>query len=261
VTRSNRSPIPARAVLLAGALRALGCSPSSAGSAPSDASADQAAAGNHALHFDGTSSFATNGTAGFPASDSAQSFSMWVRVDQPAGTQVILALRKDVQSGVILGLQNGGTLTVWTVFGAKTLLQAPAPEASGWHHVEVVQDPAAGNTLYVDAVAVATSQVTPNNLTPLSSFIGSYDGWSEFFSGDLDEIRIWKVARTAAEVGEEMAGTASPSDPGLLVDFDCDSIEGTRMIDLSGNGNDATLGEGDPALMPTLIASTVPPGP
>jgi hypothetical protein len=33
---------------------------------------------------------------------------------------------------------------------------------------------------------------------------------------------------------------------------------GTRMPDLSGNGNDATLGGGNPSYMPTLAAD-VPP--
>jgi hypothetical protein len=40
--------------------------------------------------------------------------------------------------------------------------------------------------------------------------------------------------------------------------FDCNAIEGTRLPDQSGNGNDATLGGGILAYMPTLVPSDVP---
>lgn len=120
-------------------------------------------------------------------------------------------------------------------------------------------DGGALNTLYVDGKESATRVAMPNNLTPVSSFLGCSEEYTNFFAGDLDEIRIWNIARTAAEIVEEMNGNVSPSESHLVAYFNCDAIQdGTRLPDNSGNGNDGTLGGGDPAYMPTLIPSDVP---
>jgi hypothetical protein len=74
----------------------------------------------------------------------------------------------------------------------------------------------------------------------------------------MDEIRIWKVARSAAQIVAEMMGQLTASEPGLAAHFNCNAANGTRVPDDSGNGNDATLGGGDPTHMPTLVPSTVP---
>lgn len=105
----------------------------------------------------------------------------------------------------------------------------------------------------------ATSTATPDDLTPVAWWIGSLDGTDESFAGDIDEIRIWSIARTGDEVAEEMLGQVSAEEPGLVAYFNCNAIHGTRVPDESGNGNDATLGGGDPRYMPTLVPSDVPP--
>ena len=88
---------------------------------------------------------------------------------------------------------------------------------------------------------------------------GFVDGTRQLYAGDMDEIRIWHLARSSDEVLQDMQGLVGSQEPGLVAYFDCDAIEGTRVHDESGNGNDATLGGGNPAYMPTLVPSAVPP--
>jgi hypothetical protein len=178
--------------------------------------------------------------------------------------QVIITLRRNEQSGVEFGVRDG-TFAAWSVLGEATLVQGPPPPSDGaWHHIAYVLDVPAGGpvaTLYLDGAAIAKTAANPNNLTPLSSWIGSLEGLTAFYSGDIDELRIWSLARTAAGVLEDMQGTTNSASPGLVAYYNFDAIQGSTVLDLSGNGNNATLGGGDPDASPTLIPSDVPPSP
>lgn len=228
--------------------------------APYEAAAESLPNGALAFH---TGDFATTGTAGFPTANIPQTLSLWVQYASSAGTQVFLSLRSDFASGVNLGV-HGGQIAAWPVFAGPPLVATSTlPAVGAWHHVAFVLDRTdaggAVETLYVDGAAVATATMTPEKLTPLASWIGSIDGTNDDFVGQMDEIRIWNTARTNAQIQEDMNGATPANAMGLAAYFDCDSIEGTRLPDASGHGNDATLGGGDPTRMPTLVASTVPP--
>jgi hypothetical protein len=258
--RRGSEPVALRAArrvasLTAGAVLCLGCSGRAA------RTADAGPVGNFALHFNGTTDYATTGTAGFPSAQRPQTISLWVRYSDATGAQAFVSLRKNFASGVQIGIHDG-TIAVWTVYADRTLVAAPTiPSAGVWHHVAYVlslPDGGGSNTLYIDGLVSATSTVTPDELTPLTSTLGALDQTSESFAGDIDEIRIWNLARTSQEVVQEMRGEVGPQEPGLMAYFDCNEIQGTRLPDQSGNGNDATLGSGIPAYMPTLVPSDVP---
>jgi hypothetical protein len=248
-------------VLSALLVGAWGCTVFPSDESTPDASPAGTSFPNHALHFDGKADFATSGTAGFPSGSSPQSISLWVRYPQPSGTQVFIVLRRDEVSGVELGIRND-ILAAWSVYSGRTLVQAPAlPSANVWHHVAFVLGPSDAGfqaALYVDGNLSAAGAADPDSLTPIACWIGTFDGLSEVYSGDMDEIRIWNVERTGAEIVQEMRGSVPPMEPGLVAFFDGDEIDGTRLPDKSGSGNDATLGGGDPTRMPTLVPSGLP---
>ena len=77
----------------------------------------------------------------------------------------------------------------------------------------------------------------------------------------MDEVRVWATTRSADQITADMAHSAPGPQPGLVAywTFD-DAINGGRSIDLSGSGNDVTLGDGVAAMMPTRVASTAPVG-
>jgi hypothetical protein len=251
------------AVLAALAFAVPACTDTSEGSDAPPQPGSTESLPNGALEF-ATGDFATTGTAGFPTANNPQALSLWVQYATGSGTQVFLTLRSDFASGVNVGIHDG-QIAAWPVYPGPVLVATSTLPAMGvWHHVAFVLDrtDAGGplETLYVDGVAVATGAAAPDKLTPLASWIGSLDGTNDDFAGQMDEIRIWNVARTGPQIQDDMDGTTPADAPGLAAYFDCDSIHGTRVPDVSGNGNDATLGGGDPARMPSLVASTVPHG-
>jgi hypothetical protein len=241
------------------------CSTDDTSPSSDDASLDQCAepeAGstNYALLFDGLDDYASTGTAGFPAGNMPQTISLWVLYASASGTQAIVTLRSDFASGVMLGFRDGilGAFPVYTL-NSRALVAAPTPPPPlTWFHLAYVYD---GTTayLYIDGAAVATSAASPNIQIPTTSWLGSIDGYNDFFAGEMDEIRIWSIARKASDVLADMQGTVLDDAPGLVAYFDCNEVCGTRMPDQSGNGNDATLGGGDPTLMPQLIPASIPP--
>jgi hypothetical protein len=244
---------------------ALACS----SSMPDAPGSDAGPPGNHALKFNGVTDYAQAGNATFVSSSSPQTLSLWVRfLPTDAGTanpEVFVSLQRDDQSGLLLGIK-GGTLAAWRQY--ETAKDPPlawsALPAAGWHHVAYVLDvdvehAAYLNTLYLDGNAVNTSTVVPNNLTPSLVFLGSTAQYTSFFAGYMDEIRIWKIARTAAQVQEEMRGEVHSMEPGLVAYFNCNEIlDGGLLPDNSGSGNYAVLGGGDPKDMPTLVPSDRP---
>src|SRR5450432_1380751 len=134
----------------------------------------------YALQFDGAKSFAS-----------------------AASTQDFVTLRLDFTSGVQLGL-HGGTIGVWRTYVDRALVQAPTlPAASQWHHVAYTFD-ATTHVLYVDGAIVDTETVPGDDRTPTSAWLGTLDGTNELYKGQMDEVRIWSVARSAAEIQLDM---------------------------------------------------------
>jgi hypothetical protein len=220
---------------------------------------DGSAAG-YALSFDGAKDYATAGDAGFPIALGPQTLEMWINSEQASGTQDFLVLRTDFSSGVQVGFHDGA-LAAWRVYADRVLVASPVtPPADTWFHVAYSYD---GTThlLYVDGALADSETAVPDDRTPTSVWLGSADGSSNMFKGQMDEVRVWTTTRTAAEIAADMAHAPAGPQTGLVAywTFD-DAINGGRSIDLSGSGNDVTLGDGVAAMMPTRVASTAPVG-
>jgi biopolymer transport protein ExbB len=119
--------------------------------------------------------------------------SAWLRIEQ-AQQAVVFALR-DQGKALELTL-DGAKLAARATLGAApvTVTQSSALSLSQWHHVAITAG-AGKLTLYVDGIADGSAPVTlaelGGNLT-----IGAADG-ARFLTGDIDEVEVSKVARSA----------------------------------------------------------------
>lgn len=108
-----------------------------------------------------------------------------------------------------------------------------------WHHVAVVYDSAAGSAVfYVDGTSVGGSGGLPTSV---------FDGMAPFtvgqllttpsqpryWDGSIDEVRLWNVKRTAAEIAASQSQQLGAS-PGLVGYWPLDG----SYVDATGNGND-----------------------
>jgi hypothetical protein len=62
-----------------------------------------------------------------------------------------------------------------------------------------------------------------------------------FFGGNLDELRIWSVVRTKAEIQASMNNALTGSESGLVAYYKMNEGSGTSLADSSSNSNTGTL--------------------
>jgi hypothetical protein len=234
------------------AAAAIGCgssesSPSPGIPGPIDAREDQA------LAFAGDD-YANTGTAGFPFPESPHTISFFIHHDGAPGIGVAVAMRKDWDSGVAVGLREG-LLGAWNVFGPRTLVEDSTPLTPGvWHHVAYVYD-GGSHRLFTDGREVSSGVRDPTRRTPTTGWLGSVDGVRDFYRGKLDEVRIWTAARTLEQLAQEARGAASANDPNLVAYWTFDEVSGARAYDRSGRDNHAILGDGIEAHAPVRVPS------
>ena len=122
----------------------------------------------------------------------------------------------------------------------------------GWHHLAVTYDgrggaaAANGITIYVDGVAVALTRsnsaayvAMENRAIPLQ--IGREStNWKQY-DGGLDEIRIWELVRTQAQIQAAMSTELTGAEPGLVAYWKINEGLGTAVADGSPSGLAATM--------------------
>jgi hypothetical protein len=210
-----------------------------------------------ALSFDGTDDYATAGTAGLPYPEEPQTISLWLNHDSVMGVAAAIVLRKDFESGVAVGVREG-LIGAWNPYGPRTFAErTEALPAGEWHHVAYVYDGGVHH-LYLDGAEVATGDYAPTHRTPTSCWLGSLDGSRELYRGKLDEVRVWTMARSAAQIQAEYGGSKVSSDPGLVAYWSFNEQPGAHVIDRSGHGNHALLGDGIEPRLPTRFVSDSP---
>ncbi|NOX48846.1 MAG: T9SS type A sorting domain-containing protein [Chlorobi bacterium] len=132
-----------------------------------------------------------------------------------------------------------------------------------WHHVAGTWD---GSTLtiYVDGVLAASMPwVNPADGSTNNTLIGAYYGAEpHFFDGSLDEVRIWDVSLTQAQIRENMYKELdNPAlEANLVAYYSFNEGSGQTSADLSSNSNTAVLG-GTVAIEPSdpiWVTSTAP---
>lgn len=205
---------------------------------------------NNALAFNGTNNYvALPSSTPVPVGNSAYTIEAWIKPTSMGmfgiagwgnfGTQnQVNALRLDA-SGVIYN------------YWWNNDLAANVGNISGqWHHVAATFD---GTTrrIYLDGVLKASDTPSGHNVPDASNLrIGSTCALcgGEYYSGSMDEVRIYNIGLTQAQVQADMFGTA-PVVPGSLkysATFDQGTAGGTNagvtsLPDLSGNGSTGTL--------------------
>jgi hypothetical protein len=165
-----------------------------------------------------------------------------------------------------LWYENG---TLRALAGNPALVTAPItyawnPLADTWYHVAYTYDAGTGiQRLFLNGVQVASNTSTPNILgyDAHPVILGADSDYGQLVGrwyGDLDELRIWNLVRSPAEIQAAMNHTLSGTEPGLVGYWRFDEGSGSTVIDSSGHQNTGTLGGGDTAAMPAWVVSNAP---
>lgn len=150
---------------------------------------------------------------------------------------------------------NGGKLFLSASSRSKT---GTADIADGnWHHIAITfaDD---GSPVIEEAIFYVDGQVDPESARTGASFstvittndvrIGNNTNSTQDFIGDIDEVRIWSVARTQAEIQSKQFCTLAGTETGLEAYFnfdqgtaEADNTGLTTLTDLTANNYNGTL--------------------
>lgn len=165
---------------------------------------------------------------------------------------------------LFVGLVNGQvevdlnwTFPVGAAFVARTQ-SATTYDGGSWHHAAVIRQASqvsilidgVGQPLTVAGTSLAAGAPLAAPAAPTPIHLGSHVqnfGFTPHFTmnGDLDDVRIWSVARTPAQIQQDRNRALSGTEPGLLAYWRFDEGAGPTAFDFAGTSAlqnlDATL--------------------
>ncbi len=124
-------------------------------------------------------------------------------------------------------------------------LQSPTiPNINSWHHFALTVTPNDSIRLYINGNIAATAVTTASTIVgSWNSFYIGHSGTTGInFIGDIDELRIWSVSRTPAQILASMSQSLVGNEAGLtqLYKFD-DDPQGNFIHNFNGTGNEASF--------------------
>ena len=158
------------------------------------------------LDFDGINDYVSSSTGG-PTGSSNRTVECWIKTSTAIPAQQVL-----IDWGTMV---NGTRFTFNVIYNGLLRIEvggngfnSPTGVADGnWHHVAVTYDNAATLKfkLYIDGTMVVNQNTTVAVNTASAGFsIGRRNDGTGFYDGIIDEIRVWNVVRTQAEIQSAM---------------------------------------------------------
>ncbi len=177
----------------------------------------------------------------------------WSEITLEAWVKISPDQKPDVWPRIISNFGSGGgfSLNIWNkdenpVFEFQdindgswdTLRTSTTVGDNLWHHLACTYD-GTYMVIYLDGDIIASKLNVGAVIGEANESMGignSWDGsrWNPL-NGSLDEIRIWNVARTQAEIQEYAHKTLTGSESGLVSYFNFDKADGTTFKDEAGN--------------------------
>jgi hypothetical protein len=112
-----------------------------------------------------------------------------------------------------------------------------------WVQVAATVDGDGHGAIYWDGQQVASGFVgiPPVESRPNQYVARSNWSWDSAFTGSIDDVQIWSVARNAAEIQADGAYALVGNEPGLVAYYNFNEGQGTTAYDATANHRDATL--------------------
>lgn len=208
-----------------------------------------AATGNGTLQFNGTNSFVSipGLTSVLPTDEVTVEF--WSKADAQREQPAFGLSPDDLGNRFSAEIPSADNRVYWDfgdIKGKGRLIYTPKDSIVGtWQHWAFVASKADNSmSIYRNGILEATKvgmasyvrKGTPTfEIGRLQSFV---------FGGQIDEFRIWNVARTGAQIQSDMSGSLVGDEPGLLAYYRFDEGVGTTLTDYALPKQDGILTNG-----------------
>lgn len=166
---------------------------------------------NHSLSFDGTNDCIQISNclgAAFPFTD-AITIEYWFK---GSSMQSAVRFQPDADTYIVSGWNNKHIIS--TSNGTTGVNVGTGATDGNWHHVAMTWQKGVTNGFipYLDGVRGTRRTATNVNLPTMTSgfYLGSNNGMSEFMNGTIDEVRVWNVVRSQADILANMCSLTLP---------------------------------------------------
>ena len=166
--------------------------------------AESSSCSGNALDFDGSNDYINLGNLNFISSGNANEHTVeaWVKLyTYNSGYRWVFGDEKNANKGILFEISRTGYITVYypgTGRSSSTNIQIPL---TTWTHVALVQN-SSGVSSYVngtfDASLLGSSNL--NIETSADTYVGRFPLNGRFLNGQVDELRVWNVARSASDL-------------------------------------------------------------
>jgi hypothetical protein len=204
----------------------------------------------HAVEFDGdahTQMDTETSIAALPQGNASRTVEMWVYTVAKSWRnehhlyQYGSASPREGAFGIDFGDGPYPNVQVYNNGSADTTFKVPQDtvKETGWFHFAMVWD-APSKTLrgVINGVTAGQKTINVSLTTPASKLSIGYSptfSGNGGFTGKIDELRIWSVARSDAEIKTTMGQHLTGKETGLVVYYNFDEGTGTTSKDLVGN--------------------------
>ncbi len=223
---------------------------------------------NNALTFDGSDDYVNCGDSAFQIATGT--WEAWFKVNALGSDQTIIS--KD-DSGYNddgwLGIASDNRIYFYIDKPAVSCyeLYSDATVSTGiWYHIAVTWG-SGGMKMYVNGILQTDTDANTSGIISSGSNlrIGSRNDTTfsnyYYFNGQIDDVRIWNIARNQAEIKQYMNTTLTGSESNLVAYYNFDQISGTTTLpDLAGGDNNGTLTNMTGSEWAASGAVVIPPG-
>ncbi len=209
-----------------------------------------------ALRFDGVDDYVVVSSNSSLALSNRATFEAWINPQAQAfGTILSRGHGGNNLTDYILQVVDAGGLRL-QFFAADAWHSSVATVPSNvWTHVAVTFD-GTNKQFFINGV-LDTTVGSPGAFYASGSALNIGRQGSvcncNLFKGQMDEVRVWNIVRTPAEISQSMKRSLAGTDLGLAAYYRFDHITGVTTRDSSPNGNRGTL-----VNRPVPLPSTVP---
>lgn len=204
-----------------------------------------------ALDFDGVDDYVDCGNSAPLTITGDITLETWVKVDATSSDWVRLVGKGDfINRNYGLWLNPSGFI-LWQIYGTTDLNLSTTnviTPGSGWHHIAATRSGSICK-IYLDGVEMASTTYTGVPLTTTSPLtIGAgVPGVHKPLIGQMDETRVWNVARSQSEIRSAMYKCLVGTETGLVAYYKYENgVNSTTLTDVLGGAN-GTLTNMNPA--------------
>jgi hypothetical protein len=210
------------------------------------------------LQFNGTNSYVNLGTnSALALTNGAFTLEAWIKPILQSNICAIIGRKNGgaANPGYAFYINTYETTNGELKFESQGVSEATAAQAiqwGVWQHVAATWN-GTNFLFYINGVAQAVSGSLSLTNGGVDTILGAFPGGGSYYQGQMDEVRIWSIARSASDIQDGMHHVFTGSEPGLLAYYQFDQNSGTNLPDCSTNGNNGTLVNG-----PVWTNSTFP---